>query len=137
LFQLVYDYFDKLEQNPNNFQVDSIKYEDKFRVESEADADTHTPNKKVALNSAKRLIGLDIKVFVDGPFGTSSRRIFDSEHAVLISAGIGVTPFASILQSLWYKYSNSLKKCSKCSHEWYDAIDMKKFKKVDFIWTNR
>ena len=48
-----------------------------------------------------------------------------------------MTPFASILQSLWYKYSRSLKKCSNCSHEWYDKLDLKKFSKVDFIWTNR
>ena len=31
----------------------------------------------------------------------------------------------------------SLKKCSKCNHEWYDDIDQKKLKKVDFIWVNR
>ena len=78
-----------------------------------------------------------MKVFINGPFGTSSGRILDSEHAVLISAGIGVTPFASILQSLWYKYSRSLKKCSNCSHEWYDKLDLKNFSTVDFLWTNR
>jgi predicted ferric reductase len=37
---------------------------------------------------------------LDGPFGTSSRRIFASRHAVLIGAGIGVTPFASVLESI-------------------------------------
>lgn len=56
---------------------------------------------------------------------------------VLIAAGIGVTPFASILQSLWFRYSQSLKKCPKCTHEWYDKIILRNFKKVDFIWTNR
>ncbi len=91
----MYDYFEKLEQNPNIFQVDCIKYEDKFKLESES-------SQKVSLNSAKKLIGLDIRIYVDGPFGTASRRILDSEHAVLIAAGIVVTPFASILQSLKY-----------------------------------
>ena len=42
-----------------------------------------------------------------------------------------MTPFASILQSLWFKYKKSLKKCSKCDHEWYDDIEEKKLKKVN------
>ncbi|KAF3852943.1 hypothetical protein F7725_013631 [Dissostichus mawsoni] len=32
-----------------------------------------------------------------------TRQIFASEHAVLIGAGIGITPFASILQSIMYR----------------------------------
>lgn len=39
-------------------------------------------------------------VFVDGPYGSPSQHIFDSEVAVFIGAGIGVTPFASVLESL-------------------------------------
>ena len=42
--------------------------------------------------------------FIDGPYGTGTREVFDTEHAVLIGAGIGVTPMASILQSVWYRY---------------------------------
>uniref|UniRef100_UPI00358E8DD0 NADPH oxidase 5 isoform X2 n=1 Tax=Myxine glutinosa TaxID=7769 RepID=UPI00358E8DD0 len=38
--------------------------------------------------------------YLDGPYGTPTRRIFLAEHAVLIGAGIGITPFASILQSI-------------------------------------
>ena len=41
-----------------------------------------------------------MQVFIDGPYGTPSTHIFQAEHAVLIGAGIGVTPFASILQSI-------------------------------------
>lgn len=41
--------------------------------------------------------------YVDGPYGTPTRQIFTSEHAVLIGAGIGITPFASILQSIMYR----------------------------------
>ena len=37
---------------------------------------------------------------VDGPYGTPSARIFQSRCAVLIGAGIGVTPFASVLDSM-------------------------------------
>jgi len=44
--------------------------------------------------------GRDAFVRVDGPYGSPSRHLFDAPHAVAIAAGIGVTPFASILQSL-------------------------------------
>jgi predicted ferric reductase/Ca2+-binding EF-hand superfamily protein len=39
-------------------------------------------------------------VYVDGPYGTPSARIFDSPIVILIGAGIGVTPFASVLESI-------------------------------------
>ena len=38
--------------------------------------------------------------YVDGPYGTPSARIFASRVAVLVGAGIGVTPFASVLESV-------------------------------------
>jgi predicted ferric reductase len=37
---------------------------------------------------------------VDGPYGTPSVHIRASEHVVTVAAGIGVTPFASVLESL-------------------------------------
>lgn len=37
---------------------------------------------------------------IDGPYGTPSAHIFDSKVAILVGAGIGVTPFASVLESL-------------------------------------
>ena len=40
---------------------------------------------------------------VDGPFGSPSSNIYRAEHAVLIGTGIGVTPFASILQSIAFR----------------------------------
>ena len=42
----------------------------------------------------------EISAYVDGPYGSPSRHVFESRHAVLIGAGIGVTPFASILESI-------------------------------------
>lgn len=39
-------------------------------------------------------------VNLDGPFGAPSQHVFESSHAVMIGAGIGVTPFASILDDL-------------------------------------
>ncbi|KAG7467453.1 hypothetical protein MATL_G00153950 [Megalops atlanticus] len=44
------------------------------------------------------------KMAVDGPFGTASEDVFRYEVVMLVGAGIGVTPFASILKSVWYKY---------------------------------
>ncbi len=48
-----------------------------------------------------------------------------------------MTPFASILQSLWFKYKNALKTCKNCQNQWYDEFEEKTLKKVDFIWVNR
>uniref|UniRef100_A0A4W4EE65 NADPH oxidase 2 n=1 Tax=Electrophorus electricus TaxID=8005 RepID=A0A4W4EE65_ELEEL len=44
------------------------------------------------------------KIAVDGPFGTASEDVFRYEVVMLVGAGIGVTPFASILKSVWYKH---------------------------------
>ncbi|XP_011478240.1 NADPH oxidase 1 [Oryzias latipes] len=44
------------------------------------------------------------KMGVDGPFGTASEDVFDYEVSMLVGAGIGVTPFASIMKSIWYKF---------------------------------
>lgn len=41
---------------------------------------------------------------MDGPFGTASEDVFSYETVMLVGAGIGVTPFASVLKSVWYKY---------------------------------
>ncbi|KAI4554935.1 hypothetical protein MJG53_020234 [Ovis ammon polii x Ovis aries] len=47
------------------------------------------------------------RIQVDGPFGTASEDVFQYEVAVLVGAGIGVTPFASILKSIWYKFQHA------------------------------
>ena len=44
---------------------------------------------------------LHSRVAVDGPFGTASIDIFKYQAAICVGAGIGVTPFASILKSIW------------------------------------
>ena len=43
------------------------------------------------------------RVYIDGPFGSASEDVFKYEVAVLVGAGIGVTPFASILKSVWFR----------------------------------
>ncbi|XP_049623084.1 cytochrome b-245 heavy chain [Suncus etruscus] len=63
------------------------------------------------------------KIAVDGPFGTASEDVFSYEVVMLVGAGIGVTPFASILKSVWYKYCNN-------------ATTLK-LKKIYFYWLCR
>lgn len=50
------------------------------------------------------------RVYIDGPFGSASEDVFKYEVAVLVGAGIGVTPFASILKSIWYRMNYPTKK---------------------------
>ncbi|OWK63717.1 Cytochrome b-245 heavy chain [Lonchura striata] len=63
------------------------------------------------------------KIAVDGPFGTASEDVFSYETVMLVGAGIGVTPFASVLKSVWYKYC-------------HDATNLK-LKKIYFYWLCR
>ncbi|CAK5271852.1 unnamed protein product [Mycena citricolor] len=46
------------------------------------------------------------RVMVDGPFGTASEEFMNFETVLLVGGGIGVTPFASILKSIWYRMNN-------------------------------
>ncbi|KAF9263193.1 NADPH oxidase [Marasmius fiardii PR-910] len=46
------------------------------------------------------------RVMVDGPFGSASEDFLNYEVVLLVGAGIGVTPFASILKSIWYRLNN-------------------------------
>uniref|UniRef100_T1IPL8 FAD-binding FR-type domain-containing protein n=1 Tax=Strigamia maritima TaxID=126957 RepID=T1IPL8_STRMM len=39
------------------------------------------------------------RLAIDGPYGTPSERVFDYKTVMLIGAGIGITPFASVLMS--------------------------------------
>ena len=73
-----------------------------------------------------------VQVFIDGPYGTPSGDIFQAEHAVLIGAGIGVTPFASILQSIVLRYRNARQVCPRCNHGWtgYIPTSVMRLKKV-------
>ena len=41
-----------------------------------------------------------LEVQIDGPYGAPATHLPESEHAIAIAAGIGVTPFAAILRSI-------------------------------------
>ena len=64
------------------------------------------------------------RVYVDGPFGSASEDVFKYEIAVLCGAGIGVTPFASILKSIWYRMNRQTKEKTR-------------LRKVYFFWVIR
>ena len=60
-----------------------------------------------------------IIITTDGPFGTASEDVFDYEIVMLVGAGIGVTPFASVLKSIYNKRKNmNLKKLTQIYFFW-------------------
>ena len=63
------------------------------------------------------------QIYIDGPFGAPASNVFRAQHAVLIATGIGVTPFASILQSIMCRFWESKKTCPNCSHKWNEDVD--------------
>ncbi|XP_051976031.1 dual oxidase 1-like [Xyrauchen texanus] len=77
--------------------------------------ETYTPEKLLELGGYPKL-------YLDGPFGEGHQEWTDFEVSVLVGAGIGVTPFASILKDLVFK--SSVKAKFNC-------------KKIYFIWVTR
>ena len=65
-----------------------------------------------------------LAIHIDGPYGSPSAHIFASRYAVLIGAGIGVTPFASVLESMVLRANGETSKRAA-------------LKKAHFIWLNR
>jgi len=62
------------------------------------------------------------EVRIDGPYGAPAEDVFNVEVAVLIGAGIGVTPFASILKHIWYRQKKGT---------------LMSLKRVEFFWVCR
>jgi len=84
-------------------------------------------------------VGKPLEIYLDGPYGAPSSHIFRAQHAVLIATGIGVTPFASILQSIMHRYWKARHSCPNCKHTWVSEIPptIMHLRKVDFFWINR
>ncbi|MEO8899891.1 MAG: EF-hand domain-containing protein [Polyangiaceae bacterium] len=68
--------------------------------------------------------GAALTVYVDGPYGSPSAHIFRSRVAVLIGAGIGVTPFASVLESMVLRANGH-------------SSEPSNLQKAYFFWLNR
>ena len=47
--------------------------------------------------------GNSFSLRVDGPYGSAAEEVSDFKHIMLVGAGIGVTPFASIIRNLVLK----------------------------------
>ena len=63
----------------------------------------------------------DWHVNLDGPFGAPSQHIFESTHAVMVGAGIGVTPFASILEDLISRAHSGQSRLEKLYFFWLNS----------------
>ena len=63
------------------------------------------------------------RLYVDGPYGTPSENVTHYSVMMLVAAGVGVTPFASILKTLAYQAKNGVLETP--------------LKKVAFFWTCR
>eukprot|EP01100_Stratorugosa_tubuloviscum_P008859 TRINITY_DN3702_c0_g1_i1.p1 TRINITY_DN3702_c0_g1~~TRINITY_DN3702_c0_g1_i1.p1 ORF type:complete len:583 (-),score=217.16 TRINITY_DN3702_c0_g1_i1:141-1889(-) len=83
-----------------------------------------SPNSDGSETAIDSIVGADGKrlLRVDGPYGSATEDVFKFQTVMLIGAGIGVTPFASILKSV----RNILK-----------SRDEQKLKKVYFFWICR
>jgi NADPH oxidase 1 len=57
---------------------------------------------------------------VDGPFGAPAEDVLDNEIAVLVGAGIGVTPWASVLKHILNQFKS--------------AHPPQRLRRVEFIW---
>ena len=88
---------------------------------------------------------------MEGPFGAASEEIFEFNHVLLVAAGIGVTPFASILRvrPLYRTKTNSNYNTTayapfhvqsiRCAYDdpTVDRSQVRVPQKVYFIWINR
>ncbi|XP_070178601.1 NADPH oxidase 5-like isoform X2 [Littorina saxatilis] len=145
--RMVYNYFEELESSQADAELgQSVSGKKNLsRLRSIKDAVSfrrrNTKARKILESRKKRVktVKVHIPVNVDGPYGTPSRHIFEAEHAVLIGSGIGVTPFASILQSIMYRFKEAEVSCPNCAYRF--SADIPKtvmaLKKVDFVWINR
>ncbi|XP_004595530.2 NADPH oxidase 3 [Ochotona princeps] len=93
----------KLEWHP--FTLTSAPQEDFFSVHIRAAGDWTR-----ALCEAFGDQGRDLqqphtlpRLAVDGPFGAALTDVFHYPVSMCVAAGIGVTPFAALLKSIWYK----------------------------------
>ena len=126
----------------NSIIVSPGLYTEKDAEEGTIQRKTDDSTKSAESNKTKAVnypVGKPLEIYVDGPYGAPSSHIFRAQHAVLVGTGIGVTPFASILQSIMIRYWKGRHTCPNCNYEWSSEIPVTimNLKKVDFFWINR
>merc|ERR1711915_688699 len=126
-----------------------VKYDSEESLESEKTFESNDSGIQVVIHDASKStlkqIGQQahlekpLEIYIDGPFGSPSSNIYRAEHAVLIGTNIGITPFASILQSIMHRFWGVKHTCPSCNYKWSNNMEssMLKLKKVDFFWINR
>jgi len=75
---------------------------------------------------AKRSYKSSLLAHIDGPHGASSARIFHARNVVLIGAGAGITPLASVLSSIVARTSKQVIGRADCE-----------LQNVEVFWLNR
>ncbi|KAI5898481.1 uncharacterized protein SCHCODRAFT_02663372 [Schizophyllum commune H4-8] len=87
----------------------------------EKDEMSGTRGNFVEIDATGASMGLP-SVRIDGPFGAPAEDVFNAEVAVLVGAGIGVTPFASILKHIWWRQQRG---------------NLGSLRRVEFFWVCR
>lgn len=125
---------------PNAIPLCKLSKGKACRLFNECDQDcNHEHDYEAPVREFNKTVRYPMRILIDGPYGSPSSDIFNAEHAVLIAPGIGVTPFASILQAIMIRYQESKHFCPNCACKFSDGVpkSLMKLKKVDFVWINR
>jgi len=109
----------KFEWHP--FTLTSAPHEDFLSVHIRAAG--NWTNKVYDLCEASKDGLPNFTVNIDGAYGSASEHVFAYKHAIMIGAGIGVTPYASVLKRLLHRLETDQ--------------GTKKVEKVHFFWTCR
>ncbi|PWN31593.1 uncharacterized protein FA14DRAFT_139337 [Meira miltonrushii] len=88
-----------------------------------------------------------IKIGLDGPFGAPAQRFYDFDQAIIVGAGIGITPFSAILHDLQEREDHRWKKNDKQDKQQlsrhpsilpdHNHIDLELYRRVDMHWIVR
>jgi len=82
---------------------------------------------------SQRSISTCGRVYVDGPFGAPTQAYMSYEVIMLVGAGIGITPFASVLRHLVHYFNHH--KCPDCTT--VNLPHTCRMRKVYFHWVTR
>mmetsp|Transcript_556 Transcript_556/g.1749 ORF Transcript_556/g.1749 Transcript_556/m.1749 type:complete len:897 (-) Transcript_556:293-2983(-) len=89
---------------------------------------------KYSEHQTKRKMAIFPRIGVDGPYGAPTQNFSDYSTLVLVGGGIGVTPFASVLQDLVWKFDAT--RCTNCNYN-NIAAGQTKLRKVHFFFVTR